>query len=46
MADIKSVVAHLPVKVGDVMISDVAGTGIDVIATRSVGGFITDRSVS
>ena len=38
MADIKSVTASLPVKVGDVMISDVAGTGIDVIATRSVGG--------
>lgn len=36
MEKINSVVMHAPVSVGDVVIPDVLGTGVDIIATRSV----------
>ena len=36
MAEIRRVRADAPVNVGDVLIRDCAGTGVDVIATRSV----------
>lgn len=35
MKEIKQIQAVLPVKMGDVIINDVAGTGINIIATRS-----------
>lgn len=35
MEMIKSAQISLPVQVGDVIVKDVAGTGIDIIATRS-----------
>ncbi|SEQ26132.1 CxxC motif-containing protein [Lachnospiraceae bacterium NE2001] len=36
MEDIKKAVVSLPVKVGDTIVSNVAGTGIDIVATRSL----------
>ena len=33
---LKDVVLTAPVKIGDVVLSDVAGTGVDVIAARNV----------
>ena len=33
---LKSVEAEAPVQLGDVILADVAGTGVDVIATRTV----------
>ncbi len=36
-AAIKSAVIHLPVKVGDVVIDDLLGTGSQVTVTKSVG---------
>jgi len=36
MSEINNVSAQAPVKQGDVLIRDVCGTGVDVIATRSV----------
>lgn len=34
MEAIHSLKLHLPIKIGDVLMSDVAGTGVDLIATR------------
>lgn len=36
MEEIRSVRAQAPVRTGEVLISDVAGTGIDVVATKTV----------
>ena len=36
MDEIKRTVLHLPVKVGDVVIDHVAGTDVNVVATRSL----------
>lgn len=36
MKDINEIKAVAPVKVGDVLLEDVAGTGVQVIATRNV----------
>ena len=36
MAAINAVRATVPVRVGDVLIHDVAGTGVDVVATRDL----------
>ena len=36
MESVKNAEVHIPVKVGDVMVKDVAGTGVDIIATRSL----------
>ena len=36
MAEIRRAGAKAPVRVGDVLIRDCAGTGVDVVATRSV----------
>ncbi|SFK79887.1 CxxC motif-containing protein [Lachnospiraceae bacterium KH1T2] len=36
MKDIDAAVAEAPVKIGDVLVKDVAGTGVDVIATRNI----------
>ena len=36
MEEINNVTLHAPVKVGDVVIEDIAGTGITLIATRDV----------
>ena len=37
MAVIRSANVNTPVKIGDVVIADVLGLGVDVIATRNVG---------
>ena len=37
MAEIRRAKVGAPVRIGDVLIRDCAGTGVDVIATRSVG---------
>ncbi len=37
MEEIRAVRVDAPVKMGDVVIADCAGTGVDVIATKSVG---------
>ncbi len=34
---LKGVTVEAPVKIGDVVVSDVSGTGVDVIATKDVG---------
>lgn len=36
MATINGVVAKAPIKCGDVIISDIGGTGIDIVATKTV----------
>ena len=36
LADISRVVAQAPIAVGDLVLSDVAGTGVDVVATDAV----------
>lgn len=36
MAEIRSLTAAAPVKIGDVLIPDCAGTGIPIVATRNV----------
>ena len=36
MAEIRTVSVKAPVKIGDVMIHDCAGTGVDIIATKNV----------
>ena len=36
MKDIDAACVKAPVKIGDVLVKDVAGTGVDVIATRNV----------
>lgn len=36
MAELDKVVLHAPVHVGDVVIANVCGTGVDVLATRSL----------
>lgn len=36
MEEINRVTMQAPVRVGDVVIADIAGTGIDLIATRSI----------
>ena len=36
MAEIRRAAADAPVRVGDVLIRDCAGTGVDVIATRGI----------
>ena len=33
---LKSVVAKAPVVIGDVLLADVAGTGVDIVATKNV----------
>lgn len=34
---LKDVEVKAPVKIGDVIVKDVAGTGVDIIATKNVG---------
>ncbi len=36
MKDINAVRAEAPVKIGDVLVKNTAGTGVDVIATRNI----------
>ncbi len=36
MKDIDAAIAMAPVKIGDVLVKNVAGTGVDVIATRNI----------
>lgn len=36
MKAVNSVVAPLPVKIGDVIIADVCGTGIDIVAAKNI----------
>jgi len=36
MEEINKVVVIAPVKIGDVVIEDVLGTGVDVVVTRNV----------
>ena len=38
MAEIRRAKAGAPVRIGDVLICDCAGTGVDVVATRDVPG--------
>ena len=33
---LKDVEVHAPVHIGDVIVSDVAGTGVDIVATKNV----------
>ena len=33
---LRQVTAHAPVKIGDVLLSNAAGTGVDIIATKNV----------
>ncbi|GAA0177684.1 DUF1667 domain-containing protein [Clostridium sediminicola] len=33
---LKGIVVEAPVKIGDVIVEDVAGTGVDVVATRTI----------
>ena len=35
-AALKDVVAIAPVKIGDVLLSDVAGTGVDIVAAKNI----------
>ena len=37
MEEIKAATLHLPVRMGDVVVENVAGTGVAVIAGRSLG---------
>lgn len=37
MAEIRQVTVEAPVEIGDIIIPDCAGTGVPVIATKSVG---------
>ena len=34
---LKDVVAKAPVAIGDVLLADAAGTGVDIVATKNVG---------
>lgn len=34
--ELEKVVAKAPVRIGDVLVSDVAGTGVEVIATKNI----------
>ena len=36
VAALKGVMATAPVHIGDVLLADVAGTGVDIIATKNV----------
>lgn len=36
MRALKGVVVHAPVRIGDVIVTDVAATGVDIIATSNV----------
>ena len=36
MAEIRRARVHAPVRIGDVVIHDCAGTGVDVVATRNI----------
>lgn len=36
VAALKNVTAVAPVKIGDVLLHDVAGTGVDIVATKAV----------
>ena len=36
VAALKNVVAQAPVAIGDVVLADVAGTGVDIVATKAV----------
>ena len=36
LAEIKPLVLEAPVKIGDVLIHDVAGTGVDIVATKNI----------
>ena len=36
VAALRQVTAHAPVKIGDVLLADAAGTGVDIIATKNV----------
>ena len=36
LAEIKPLIVDAPVKIGDVLIHDVAGTGVDIVATKNI----------
>ena len=36
LAEIKPVVVKAPVKIGDVIVPNVAGTGVDIVATKNI----------
>ncbi|MCL2055991.1 MAG: DUF1667 domain-containing protein [Oscillospiraceae bacterium] len=36
MAALKNIAVDAPVKIGDVIVRDAAGTGVDIVATRSI----------
>ncbi len=36
LAEIKPVIVKAPIKIGDVIIPNVAGTGVDVVATKNI----------
>ena len=36
LAEIRPVIVKAPVKIGDVIVPDVAGTGVDIVATKNI----------
>ena len=36
VAALRQVTAHVPVKIGDVLLTNAAGTGVDIVATKNV----------
>ena len=36
VAALRQVMAHAPVKIGDVLLTNAAGTGVDIVATKNV----------
>lgn len=36
LEQIKPIVVKAPVKIGDVIVADVAGTGVDIVATKNI----------
>ena len=36
VAALRQVTAHAPVKIGDVLLTNAAGTGVDIVATKNV----------
>ena len=36
MEEISKTIVHAPIKIGDVVIKDVLGTGVDIIATKNI----------
>ena len=42
MEALKRAEAEAPVRIGDILLKNVAGTGVDIVATKSIGKEKTD----